>query len=153
MGTVCLWLAAVGFVASAALHFLSFTPWAALPGERVVWGLGALVFVLAAGMVARLRRTAALGRRWGRVAVYDWRALVGKVPPGLQLLVVGAALYAWMNFVLCVMLEPGAQAPGAITLRMASGHLIFFFLVPLVYFRWVEPRLEANRAAAEPPHS
>lgn len=150
MRTVCLWLAAAGFVASAALHFLSFTRWAALPGEGAVWALGALVFVLAAVMVARLRSTAALGRRWGRVAVYDWRALVSKVPPGLQLLVVGAALYAWMNFVLCVVLSPGAQAQGAITLRMASGHLIFFFLVPLVFFRWVAPRLEANRAAAPP---
>ncbi len=153
MRTVCVWLAAAGFVASAALHFLSFTPWAALPGERAVWALGALVFVLAAVMVARLRRTAALGRRWGRVAVYDWRALVRKVPPGLQLLVVGAALYAWMNFVLCVVLEPGVQAQGAITLRMASGHLIFFFLVPLVFFRWVEPRLGVNRAAAPPTRS
>ena len=138
MRTVCLWLAAAGFVASAALHFLSFTPWAALPGERAVWALGALVFALVAVMVARLRSTAALGRRWGRVAVYDWRALVSKVPPGLQLLVLGAALYAWMNFVLCLLLESGAQGQGAITLRMASGHLIFFFLVPLVFFRWVD---------------
>lgn len=153
MRTVCLWLAAAGFGASAALHFLSFTPWAALPGERAVWALGALVFVLAAVMVARLRSTAALGRRWGRVAVYDWRALVSKVPPGLLLLVVGAALYAWMNFVLCVMTSPHAQAQGAITLRMASGHLIFFFLVPLVFFRWVEPRLAASRAGAAPPGS
>jgi hypothetical protein len=153
MRTVCVWLAAAGFVASAALHFLSFTPWAALPGERAVWALGALVFVLAAVMVARLRSTAALGRRWGRVAVYDWRALVSKVPPGLQLLVVGAALYAWMNFVLCLLLEPAALPQGAITLRMASGHLIFFFLVPLVFFRWVEPRLGVNRAAAARPRS
>ena len=153
MRTVCVWLAAAGFAASAALHLLSFTTWAALPGEGAVWALGALVFLLAAVMVARLRRTGALGRRWGRVAVYDWRALVSKVPPGLQLLIVGAALYAWMNFLLCLMLDPGAQAQGAITLRMASGHLIFFFLVPLVFFRWVEPRLEANRAAAAPPRS
>lgn len=151
MRTVCLWLAAAGFVASAALHFLSFTPWAALPGERAVWALGVLVFVLAAVMVARLRRTAALGRRWGRVAVYDWRALVSKVPPGLQLLVVGAALYAWMNFVLCLLLESAALPQGAITLRMASGHLIFFFLVPLVFFRWVGGAQEADPAVAAPP--
>ena len=150
MRTVCLWLAAAGFVASAALHFLSFTPWAALPGERAVWVLGALVFVLAAAMVARLRSTAALGRRWGRVAVHDWRALVRAVPPGLQLLVVGAALYAWMNFVLCVMLEAPPAAQAAVTLRMASGHLIFFFLVPLVFFRFVEPGLEAAGAAGAP---
>lgn len=151
MRTVCVWLAAAGFVASAALHFLSFTPWAALPGERAVWALGALVFVLAAVLVARLRRTAALGRRWGRVAVYDWRALVSKVPPGLQLLVVGAALYAWMNFVLCLLLEPAALPQGAITLRMASGHLIFFFLVPLVFFRWVDDAHYADPALAARP--
>ncbi len=151
MRTVCVWLAAAGFVASAALHFLSFTPWAALPGERAVWALGALVFVLAAVMVARLRSTAALGRRWGRVAVHDWRALVRAVPPGLQLLVVGAALYAWMNFVLCLLLEPAALPQVAITLRMASGHLIFFFLVPLVYFRWVDGARDADPALAKPP--
>ncbi len=140
MRAICLWLAATGFVASAALHLLSFTPWVplALTAERAVWALGVLVFALTAVMVARLRRTAALGRRWARVAVYDWRALVRAVPPGLQLLVVGAALYAWMNFVLCLMLEPGPQPQSAITLRMASGHLIFFFLVPLVFFRWVD---------------
>ena len=151
MRTICLWIAAAGFAASGGLHFLSFTSWAALAGERAVWTLGAVVFVLAAVMVTRLRRTAAIGRRWGRVAVHDWRALVRAVPPGLQLLVVGAALYAWMNFVLCLMLAPGAQTQGAITLRMASGHLIFFFLVPLVFFRWVEPGLTADRAAAAPP--
>ena len=140
MRVICLWLAATGFVASAALHLLSFTPWAplALTADRAVWALGVLVFALTAVMVARLRRTAALGRRWARVAVYDWRALVRAVPPGLQLLVVGAALYAWMNFVLCLLLELPAEAQAAISLRMASGHLLFFFLVPLVFFRWVD---------------
>jgi hypothetical protein len=151
MRTVCLWLAAAGFAATAALHFLSFTPWAAVAGERPVWALGALVFALAVAMVARLRRTASLGRRWGRVAVYDWRSLVRAVPPGMQLLVVGAALYAWMNFILCLLLEPSALPPGAITLRMASGHLIFFFLVPLVFFRWVVGAQEADSSAAGPP--
>jgi hypothetical protein len=101
-------------------------------------------------MVVRLRSTVALGRRWGRVAVHDWRALVRAVPPGLQFLVVGAALYAWMNFVLCLLLEPAALPPGAITLRMASGHLIFFFLVPLVFFRWVDGAQGADPAAARP---
>ena len=135
---MCLWSAAAGFAAAAALHVLSFTPWARLAGEGAVWALGALVFVLAAAMIARLRRTAAVGRRWGRVAVHDWRALVRAVPRGLQLLVVGAALYAWMNFILCRMLGAGPLQQSAITLRMASGHLLFFFLVPLVFFRWVD---------------
>jgi len=151
MRTLYLCLAAAGFVASAALHLLSFTRWAALPGERPVWALGAAVFVIAVAMVARLRRTAALGRRWGRVGVYDWRALVRAVPPGLQMLVVGAALYAWMNFILCLMLELGPPSQSAITIRMASGHLLFFFLVPLVYFRWVDGARGADPALAEPP--
>ena len=152
MRTMWVWLAAAGFVGSAALHLVSFTPWAAQPGARAVWALGALVFVLAAVMVARLRGTAALGRRWRRVAVYDWRALVRRVPPGLQLLVVGAALYAWMNFVLCLLLDPSALPAGAVTLRMASGHLMFFFLVPLVFFRWVDGAREAGPSFTGPPH-
>ena len=151
MRTICLWIAAAGFAASAGLHILSFTSWVAPAGERPLWTLGAVAFGLAAVLVARLRRRTVIGRRWGRVAVLDWRVLVRAVPPGLQFLVVGAALYAWMNFVLCLMLEPGPKAQGAITLRMASGHLLFFFLVPLVFFRWVEPGLAADRAAAAPP--
>jgi len=145
-------LAAAGFAVSAGLHLLSFTRWGAVAGERTIWALGIVAFLLALAMVAQLQRTGAPGRRWGRVALLDWRGMVGFVPPGLRLLIVGAAMYAWMNFVLCLMLEvpPGAEA--AITLRMASGHLIFFFLVPLVFFRFVEPGLEAARAAGGAPH-
>ena len=152
MRATCLWIAAAGFVASAALHLLSFTPWAFAAGERAIWVLGLLAFAVAVAMVARLRRFAALGRRWARMAVYDWRAPVRAVPPPLQLLVIAAALYAWMNFVLCLMLDLPPEAQPAITLRMASGHLIFFFLVPLVYFRWSEPALAAGQTAAPPPH-
>ena len=92
-------LAAIGFLASAAAHLLSFTPWARLLGERTIWTLEVGVFLLALWMIARLRRTAAIRRQWGRVAVHDWRGLVAAVPPGLRFLVIGAALYAWMNFV------------------------------------------------------
>lgn len=152
MRKICVTVSAAGFVASGLLHLLSFTPWARFAGERPVWALGALVFALTAAMVARLRRTAALGRRWRRVAVHDWRALVRAVPPGLRLLVLGAALYAWMNFALCLMLEPAPQDRAAIALRMASGHLIFFFLVPLLFFRFVEPDFEAARGVDERPH-
>jgi hypothetical protein len=152
MRTLRLILAAAGFSVSAALHLLSFTPWGAMAGERTIWALGIAAFLLALAMVARLRRTAALGRRWGRVALLDWRGMVGFVPPGLRFLIVGAALYAWMNFVLCVMLELPRAAQAAITLRMASGHLIFFFLVPLVFFRFVEPGLEAARSVDGASH-
>jgi hypothetical protein len=132
-------LAAIGFLASAAVHLLSFTPWGRLVGERTIWTLGTGVFLLALWMIARLRQTAAIRRQWGRVAVHDWRGLVVAVPPGLRFLVIGAALYAWMNFVLCLMVEPGPDAAAAITLRMATGHLLFFYLVPLVFFGWADP--------------
>jgi hypothetical protein len=145
-------LAAAGFAVSAALHLLSFTRWGAVAGERTIWALGIVAFVLALAMIARLQRAGVPGRRWGRLALLDWRGMVGFVPPGLRFLIVGGAMYAWMNFVLCVMLEVPAAAQAAITLRMASGHLIFFFLVPLVFFRFVEPGLEAARTAREVSH-
>src|SRR5439155_508496 len=132
-------LAALGFLARAAAHLHSFTPWARLLGERTIWTLEVGVFLLALWMIARLRRTAAIRRQWGRVAVHDWRGLVAAVPPGLRFLVIGAALYAWMNFVLCLMVEEDVVTRAAITLRMATGHLLFFYLVPLVFFGWVDP--------------
>jgi len=150
MRVLCLVLAATGFAVSAVLHLLSFTPWATVAGERALWVLGIAAFLLALAMVARLRRSATLGRRhWGRLAFLDWRGMVRAVPPGLRFLIVGAALYAWMNFVLCVMLETPASAQPAITLRMGTGHLIFFFLVPLVFFRFVPEGAEATRAPGE----
>lgn len=152
MRTLCRLLAATGFLASAALHLATFTPWGGIAGERAVWALGALAFLLALAMVARLRRASGTGRgRVGRLAVLDWRDLVRAVPPGLRFLIVGAALYAWMNFGLCLMLDGPPLEQTAITLRMATGHLLFFFLVPLVFFRFVEPALEASRASEEAP--
>ena len=151
MRVSCLVLAAVGFVVSAILHLLSFTRWAGVAGERAIWALGVVAFLLALAMLARLRRSATLGRRrWGRVALLDWRGMLRSVPPGLRFLIVGAALYAWMNFALCVMLDAPASTQAAITLRMATGHLIFFFLVPLVFFRFVPEGLEAARAPDGP---
>ena len=151
MRSLCLVLSVAGFVASAALHLLSFTPWAAVAGERALWALGVVAFLLALAMLARLRRSATLGRpRWGRLALLDWRGMVRSVPPGLRFFIVSTALYAWMNFVLCLMLDGPPPPQAAITLRMATGHLIFFFLVPLVFFRFVAEGLEATGAAGWP---
>jgi hypothetical protein len=145
--------AVAGFTASALLHLLSFTPWGAEAGGRAVWVLGVGAFLLALTILARLRRAEGVGQgRWGRLALLDWRAMIAAVPPGLRFMVVGTAVYAWMNFVLCVMIEVPAPARTAITLRMASGHLIFFFLVPLIFFRFVEPGLAAARSGHEGPH-
>src|SRR5262245_35128944 len=145
-------VAAAGFLVSATLHLLTFTPWGGVVGERAVWALGALALLLALAMVVRLRRVPGLGSgRLGRLALLDWRAIVSSVPPGLRFLIVGAALYAWMNFVLCLLLDVPPASESAIRMRMATGHLLFFFLVPLVFFRFVEPGLEATRAGEEAP--
>ena len=37
------------------------------------------------------------------------------------------------------MVEEDVVTRAAITLRMATGHLLFFYLVPLVFFGWVDP--------------
>ena len=145
-------LAAAGFLVSAALHLLTFTPWGGMIGERAVWALGALALLLALAMVVRLRRVPRIGQgRLGRLALLDWRALVRSVPPGLRFLIVGAALYAWMNFGLCLLLDVPPAEQAVITMRMATGHLLFFFLVPLVFFRFVEPGLDATAAGQEAP--
>jgi len=150
MRTLCRLLAATGFLASSALHLLTFKPWGRMTSEWAVWVLGALAFLLAFAMVARLRRAPGTGRaRLGRLALLDWRDLVRSVPPGLRFLIVGAAFYAWMNFGLCLLLDVALSEQTAITIRMATGHLIFFFLVPLVFFRFVEPQLAAQEAAEE----
>lgn len=145
-------VAAAGFLVSATLHLLTFTPWGGVAGERFVWALGALALLLALAMVVRLRRVPGIGRgHLGRLALLDWRAIVSSVPPGLRFLIVGAALYAWMNFGLCLLLDVPPAGEPAITMRMATGHLLFFFLVPLVFFRFVEPGLEAAPAGEEAP--
>jgi hypothetical protein len=145
--------ATAGLVASALLHLLSFTRAGSAVGDGVMWGLGAGAFVLALAMVARLRRASVVGRgRWRRLALLDGRAMVRAVPSGLRVMLVGAALYAWMNFVLCRMIELPPEMQPPIALRMATGHLIFFFLVPLVFFRFVAPVLEANSSAQTPSH-
>jgi len=145
--------ATVGLVASALLHLLSFTRGGNAVGDGVLWGLGVGAFVLALAMVARLRRASVVGRgRWGRLALLDGRAMVRAVPSGLRVMLVGTALYAWMNFVLCRMIELPPDVQPVLTLRVATGHLIFFFLVPLVFFRFVAPVLEANSSSQTPSH-
>jgi len=145
--------ATAGLVASALLHLLSFTRGGSAVGDGVTWGLGVSAFVLALAMVARLRRASVVSHgRWGRLALLDGRAMVRAVPPGLRVMLVGAALYAWMNFVLCRMIELPPEMQPVLTLRMATGHLIFFFLVPLVFFRFVASALEANASAHTPSH-
>jgi hypothetical protein len=131
---VCRAAAVLGLAASAAAHLLSFTPLGARVPDAfiVVLFAGALVLLLV--MLARLRRRAAPGRAWRRVEVLDWRGLTQQVPPPLRGLVAAAAAYSLLNFGLAVLAEAGA-------LRIATGHGLLFYLIPLVYFAHVEPTL------------
>lgn len=126
--------ASVGLVASALAHLVSFTPLAARVPDAAVVVLFGGALVLLVAMLARLRRRAAPARAWRRVEVYDWRALGRRVPPPVRGLMAATAVYALLNFGLAVLAEAGA-------LRIASGHGLLFYLIPLVYFRHVEPTL------------
>jgi hypothetical protein len=158
--------ATAGFVVAAVLHLATFAP-VPPPGDALSLLLLAGAFALLAAMVARLRRMGAPLRAWGRVRVYDWRALASLVPASLRWLVLATVLYALVNFLLSLALagsltattaggtfylgEPGAaprevsraewDAHRRVTARLLSGHLLLFYVVPLVFFRFVDPRL------------
>ena len=124
--------AVVGFGASALLHLASFTPLGERIDDRWVVALLAGAFALLCAMLIRLRRADTPARRWKHLGVYDWRALAGRVPPPLRGLVAATAAYSVLNFGLSLLSEAGA-------VRMASGQLLLFYLIPLMYFRFVDP--------------
>ena len=132
LGRVLHAAAAVGFGASALLHLASFMPLAERIDDRWVVGLLAGAFALLGAMLIRLRRADTPARRWKHLHFYDWRALAGHVPPPLRGLLAATAAYSVLNFGLTLLSEAGS-------LRMASGQLLLFYLIPLVYFRFVDP--------------
>jgi hypothetical protein len=125
--------ASVGLVASALAHLASFTPLAARVPDAAVIVLFAGALALLVVMLARLRGRVT-ARPWRRLQVYDWRELGRRVPPPLRGLIAATAAYAVLNFGLSLLAEAGA-------LRVASGQGLLFYLIPLVYFRHVEPTL------------
>jgi hypothetical protein len=133
-GRVCRAASAAGVAASALAHLVSFTPLGARLPDALIVILFAGALALLVTMLARLRGRAARTRAWRRVEVYDWRALAGRVPSPLRWLVAATAMYALFNFALAVLAEAGP-------LRIASGHGLLFYLIPLVYFHHVEPAL------------
>jgi len=138
--------ATVGFVASALLHLATFT---SLPPARAATAalvLFAGSFVPLAAMLARLRRAGAPTRTWRGLHVFEWRALGALVPEGVRWLGFGVALYVVMNLGLSLLLGD----EGAGNVRLLSGHLLLFYLVPLVYFRFVDPRREELRGPPRP---
>jgi hypothetical protein len=169
--------ATTGLLAAAALHLMSFVPLPPLAGETPALALLAGAVLLLVAMLARLRRRGAPTRPWLRFRVYDGRALLSLVPERMRWLGFAMILYVVMNFVLSLVVGGGVTAtasdgkfyltaPGAprrevsreeyeaqrrLTTRIFSGHLLLFYLVPLMYFRFVEPRLaELGRSHVDP---
>ncbi len=169
--------AAAGFLLAAALHLASFLPLPPALGESLTLALLASAFALLVTVFARIRRAGAPTRLVGRFRIYDWRPLVALIPPPMRWLTMAMLLYAMMNFGLSMLQGGGVTAavedgryfltaPGAerrevmreeydahrrVATRLFSGHLLLFYLVPLVYFRFVDPRLiELSRSPRAP---
>jgi hypothetical protein len=104
------------------------------------------------------------------------RAVVGLVPSGARMLIVGVVLYTLMNLVFSLMLTGGVTAEVVgdkhyltdgghreevsreeydvyrrLTIRLLSGHLLLFYLVPLTYFRFVDPRRHLRAPVLDTP--
>jgi hypothetical protein len=129
--------AAVGFGASALMHLASFTPLGERIGDAWVLALFLGAFGLLGAMLVRLRGGDTPARDWKHLRIYDWRALARRVPLPLRALVAATAAYSVLNFGLSLLSEAGS-------VRIASGQLLLFYLIPLVYFRFVDPARPAN---------
>ena len=135
-----------GFVASAALHLATFT---SLPPARAAAFALVLVagaFALLAALIVRLREAGAPARGQGAIRMVEWRALLALIPEGPRRAALAVIGYVLMNLVLSLLLL-GDEGIGSV--RLLSGHLLLFYLIPLMYFRFVEPRL---RDGGRPPH-
>jgi hypothetical protein len=170
--------ATAGFVLSAVVHLASFAPIAPALGEAPTVVLLGGAFALLVAMFWRLGRAGAPTRvvLRGRLRVYDWHPLVALVPEPIRWLGLATVFYAMMNFALSIVQGGGVTAsavdgklyltaPGAerrevsreeydaharLTTRLHSGHLLLFYLVPLIYFRFVDPPLVERRPALAP---
>jgi hypothetical protein len=136
--------ATLGFVSSAALHLATFTPFPPAYAAAIALVLLAGAFVLLAAMIVRLRESGAPARGQGTVRMVEWRVLLAQIPRGPKHAAVAVIAYVLMNLGLCLLLGD----EGAASVRLLSGHLLLFYLIPFMYFRFVEPRL---RDGAGPP--
>jgi len=135
-----------GFAASAALHLATFTSVPPAYAAAIALALFAGAFALLAAMVVRLREAGAPARGEGTVRVVEWRRLVGLVPEGPRH--AGVAVIAYVILNLGLSLFVGEAGVGSV--RLLSGHLLLFYLIPLIYFRFVEPRLRDGGGRSDP---
>jgi hypothetical protein len=138
--------ATVGFAASAALHLSTFTPFPPAYAAAVALVLFGGAFVLLAALIVRLRESGAPARGQGTLRVVEWRMLLAQIAPGPKHAAVAVIAYVLMNLALCLLLGDEAAA----SVRLLSGHLLLFYLIPLMYFRFVEPRLRDGGGPSQP---
>ena len=138
--------ATAGFMASAALHLSTFTPFPPASAAAIALALLVVAFGLLAAMVVRLRESGAPARGQGTVRVVEWRTLLGLIPEGPKRAGVAVIAYVLMNLVLCLLL--GDEGAGSV--RLLSGHLLLFYLIPFMYFRFVEPRVRGGGGPSQP---
>lgn len=139
-------VAIAGFAASAVLHLSTFTPFPPAVGAAIALALFAGALTLLAIMIVRLRDAGAPVRGQGTVRMLDWRRLAAFVPEGPRRATLAVVIYVLMNFALCV----GFLDEGVGSVRLLSGHLLLFYLIPLLYFRFVEPRLRDGGDRSDP---
>ena len=138
--------ATLGFVSSAALHLATFTPFPPAYAAAIALVLLAGAFVLLAAMIVRLRESGAPARGQGTVRMVEWRVLLAQIPRGPKHAAVAVIAYVLMNLGLCLLLGD----EGAASVRLLSGHLLLFYLIPFMYFRFVEPRLRDGAGPSQP---
>ena len=137
--------ATAGFVASAALHLATFTPFPPAHAAAIALALFAGAFGLLAALIVRLREAGVSARGQGTIRMVEWRSLVALIPPGARRAGVAVLVYVLMNLALSLFLIDDSVG----SVRLLSGHLLLFYWIPLMYFRFVEPRL---RDGGDPPH-
>jgi len=139
-------VATAGFAASAALHLSTFTPLPPAVAAAIALLLFAIALLLLAAMIVRLREANVPARGEGTLRVVEWRRLLALVPEGARTAGLAVVAYVVMNLGLCLLV--GDEGVGSV--RLLTGHLLLFYLIPLMYFRFVEPRLRDGGGGSDP---
>jgi len=138
--------ATAGFAASAALHLATFTRFPPAYAAAIALVLFAGAFTLLAALIVRLREAGAPARGQGAIRVVEWRGLLALIPAGPRHAGLGVVGYVLMNLALSLLLTD----EGVGSVRLLSGHLLLFYLIPMMYFRFVEPRLSDGAGPPRP---
>jgi hypothetical protein len=138
--------ATAGFAASAALHLSTFTPLPPAYAAGIGLALLAGAFALLVAMIVRLRQSGAPLRGEGPVRMVAWRTLLGHIPDGPRRAAMAVIAYVLLNLGLSFTLGD----EGVASVRLLSGHLLLFYLIPVMYFCFVEPRLRDGGGGSQP---